>query len=231
MASGMPDLGKQIGPLPLGAWIIVVGAGVGIALYTRRSSPAPDIVESGNGIPGVGVGGSGQFTELVPGAGGAGGATAQKPTTNEQWGVAAINWLISMNYPTMAADSAIRKYLAGSKMSAQEYTLIGQVLALSGLGAPPQVLPPTENETEPPTPTPVEPQAVYENVTEGSHVDPWLSVMRSRYGVSEADIILKNITLWGPQLITASKAGIGYVPVGTPGSVRTFGSNQRIRIK
>lgn len=143
------DLGKQVGPLPLGAWIVVVGAGLGVALWTRKKEDAPEIVESGNGTPGVGAGGSGQYTELVPVTGGSGQIT--KPTTNEEWGVLAINWLIAHNYPANVADSAVRKYLAGVKLSVGEYTMIGLVLA--ALGAPPQVLPPAE-EQDPPVVTP-----------------------------------------------------------------------------
>lgn len=143
------DLGKQVGPLPLGAWIVVVGAGLGVAYWTRKKETDPEVVESGNGTPGVGAGGSGQYTELVPVTGGTGQIT--KPTTNEEWGVLAINWLIAHNYPANTADSAVRKYLAGVKLSVGEYTMIGLVLA--ALGAPPQVLPPGE-EQDPPTTTP-----------------------------------------------------------------------------
>lgn len=147
------DLGKQYGPLPLGAWIVVVGAGLGIALWTRRTQAEPEVVEDGSGTPGVGAGGSGMFTELVPVTGGSG--TIGKPTTNEEWGVLAINWLIANNYPANQADSAVRKYLAGVKMSVGEYTMIGKVLA--ALGAPPQVLPPAEEDPPPTDPPPTNP--------------------------------------------------------------------------
>ncbi len=146
------DLGKQMGPLPLGAWIVVVGAGLGIALYTRRNTPAPEVVESGNGESGVGVGGSG-WTQTGPTGGGS--AQPAAPTTNEQWGVKAINWLIAQGYPSNVADSAVRKYLSADKLSPQEYTLIGIVLV--AIGAPPQVLPPGQEEppvTTPPVTTP-----------------------------------------------------------------------------
>lgn len=142
------NLGKQIGPLPLGAWIVVVGAGLGIAYYTTRSRTAPTVVEDGSVPSGVGTGGSGMFTELVPVKQPTDNA---KPTTNEEWGVKAINWLIAMGYPSQRADSAIRKYLAGTKLGPDEYSLVG--LALVSQGAPPQVLPPSEDEP-PPTTTP-----------------------------------------------------------------------------
>lgn len=153
MPSGF-DMSKQIGPLPLGAWVIVVGAGVGIALWTRRS-PVPAVVESGNGTPGVGTGGSGQFTDLTPTPAN---PAQQAPTTNEQWGVKAINWLIANGYPANVADSAIRKYLSGAKLSVQEFTMVGIVLV--ALGSPPQILPPGDEEpptTQPPATDPPPP--------------------------------------------------------------------------
>lgn len=151
MATGI-DFGKQVGPLPLGAWVAVVGAGLGIAWYARRNADIePEIVESGNGESGVGVGGSGMYTQLTPVV-----QPNAAPTTNEQWGVNAINWLIAMNYPPTLADSAVRKYLAGSPLSVQETALIGLVLVAKG--SPPQVLPPVEGQ-DPPTTPPVTPPA------------------------------------------------------------------------
>ncbi len=58
------DLGKQIGPLPLGAWIVVVGGGLGIALYTRRMGQSSEPVIDTSPDPGVGEGG---FQPTPPG--------------------------------------------------------------------------------------------------------------------------------------------------------------------
>lgn len=230
MATGI-DFGKQVGPLPLGAWFVVVGVGVGIAYYTRKQGSSAVVVESGNGTPGVGAGGSGMYTELTPVVPSAG---AQKPTTNEQWGVNAINWLLANGYPATVADSAVRKYLAGTKMSVQEYTMIGIVLV--ALGAPPQVLPPGENQdpvpppTTPPTnPPPTNPPpttAKYMMIYQGNSIDQWVAGV----GVSEVKLALLNPGLWGPALITWKKDGVGFVPAGTPGAIRAAGSTQSIRV-
>lgn len=148
------DLGKQVGPLPLGAWIVVVGGGLGIAYYTRRSGQEPVIVDDTSGVPGVGTGAVGGWVPTSP--------TPQDPvqpaiTTNEEWGRAAINWLLARGYPPNESDSAIRKYLAGTRTSIQEYTLIGLVLV--ALGSPPQPLPPTEDDpVTPPITPPTTPQ-------------------------------------------------------------------------
>jgi hypothetical protein len=51
------DLSKQVGPLPLGAWLAVVAGGLGIAWYTRRNTTAdPAPVVDTSGINGVGDG-------------------------------------------------------------------------------------------------------------------------------------------------------------------------------
>jgi hypothetical protein len=147
------DLGKQYGPLPLGAWVVVVGGALGLAWYTRRSSGVePEIMEDVSGTPGVGIGAPADWTPIV----GTPPPTTTAPTTNEAWAVKAIQWGIAMNYPPNMVDSAVRKYLAGLKLSVQEYTFIG--LALIANGPPPQPLPPGE-ETDPPVIPPVIPPA------------------------------------------------------------------------
>lgn len=232
------DFGKQIGPLPLGAWGIVVVGGLGIAYWTKKNNVAPTIVEDGSGTPGVGVGGGqGAFTPTQP-SGGGGVAPEVQITNNEQWAVAAINWLIAQNYPPSTSDSAIRKYISGIKLGVAETALVN--LALGHFGSPPQPLPPIDDGGEQPPPTqppptqppPVTPTKKYEHVSEGQLVDPWIAAINKAYGLSlnDAKLLLLNPTLWGPQLITWSKAGVGYVPAGTPGAVRTFGSNQTIRV-
>lgn len=184
------DLGKQIGPLPLGAWVVVVGAGLGIAWYTRRNGE-PTIVEDVGGTPGVGDGSVGGWTPTQPSDGG---IDVAEPETNEQWAIKAINWLIANNYPPNVADSAIRKYLAGMKLSATEYAIVGQ--ALVKFGSPPQPLPPgDEVQTPPPTntpvptqpkplPTPTQPVPLPTRKFRYQIVQPWPSKMSTLWGIS-----------------------------------------------
>jgi hypothetical protein len=150
------DLGKQVGPLPVGAWIVVVGSGLGLAYYGYRNQD-PKVSEVGtdnvSGDAGVGTGAVGGWTQTGPPTNDA--IADVTVTTNEQWGVRAINWLIGQGYPAAVSDSAIRKYLAGNdpKPSIQEFTLQG--IALSHFGSPPQPLPPAVNEPPVSVPPPV----------------------------------------------------------------------------
>lgn len=164
------DLGKQIGPLPLGAWIAVVAGGLGIAVWTRQTqSEEPEIVEDVSGDPGVGEG-PGGFVDVTPRP--PSDSDTQTYDSNEAWASAAINWLIAQGYPPGLANSAITKALQGgvdvdgNKMSIQEWSLWS--LALGKFGPPPfpvNVAPPTSvpgpvtppnppPNTKPPTPKP-----------------------------------------------------------------------------
>lgn len=146
------DLGKQIGPLPLGAWIAVVGGGLGIALWSRSRGDGGEveIVEDTSGTPGVGEGaGTPGFIPINPPNQTPGDNVTEEYNTNEEWGRAAIEYLIGQGHPAGIANSAITKALAGgeingAKMSPQEWSLWS--IALRKLGSPPtpvNVPPPT----------------------------------------------------------------------------------------
>jgi hypothetical protein len=136
------DLSKQVGPLPLGAWLAVVAGGLGIAWYTRRNTTAdPAPVVDTSGINGVGDGSVGGWANTTPAATQTSNPVVQ---TNEAWAVQAINWLIAQGYPSTVSDSAIRKYInATGNKSIQEWSLIS--LVLTHFGSPPNPLPPTED--------------------------------------------------------------------------------------
>lgn len=157
------DLGKQVGPLPLGAWVAVVAGGFGIAVYTKRNSgpPLAEVVDNTSGDAGVGTGAVGGFlpTSPVPST-----PTGAGPiTTNEEWAVNAERVLIGKNYPPTTVDSMVRKYIAGatSTMGPAEFALLAVALADPLIGPAPQPLPPDGNPpviapptgTTPPTTT------------------------------------------------------------------------------
>lgn len=153
------DLGKEIGPLPLGAWIAVIAGGLGIAVWSRNTAPAgtvgTEVVEDVGSPAGVGDGSVGGWSPTVPGA------PIGEPdiTTNEQWGNRSINWLIAQGYDPTWCYSAITKALAGGQgenaLSAREYVLWG--LALTKFGAPPTPVNVPPPGVTPPVVVPVDP--------------------------------------------------------------------------
>jgi LysM repeat protein len=191
------DLGKQYGPLPLGAWIAVVAGGLGIALWTKQGGSSPDeeeIVEDTSGDEGVGEGPS--WTAVPPPTGAPGGVTYE---SNEAWGQAAVNYLIAQGYGAALAQSAISKALAGgvdidgNKMSIQEWALWS--LALTKFGSPPYpvfVAPPTTvpgpvtpNDppptTDPPGPKPPDNKVPPHHVVKAVRGDS-ISKIAAKYG-------------------------------------------------
>lgn len=136
------NMGKMVGPLPMGAWVVIVGGGLTFALYARHGQIASSAAQpadpstSVDASGGVGVGGSGQWTDLTPPTTG---ASSGAPTNNDQWGIAAVDYLITKGYDPGLADSAIRKFLGGAKLSITEYALVRE--ALTHLGSTPTLLP------------------------------------------------------------------------------------------
>lgn len=151
MALGGIDLGKQVGPLPLGAWVAVVAGGLGIAYVSRGNSDddAPIFVNDTSGTPGVGVGGIGAYS---PTDGGTSPITSgTQIVSNQQWGQAAFTYLVSMGTDGAVADKAVRDYLSGLPLSLQYNALIS--LCLAKLGQPPESLPNAPALPTPPPPT------------------------------------------------------------------------------
>lgn len=151
----LPDMGKMIGPLPLGAWLAVIGGGLGVAYYTRSQGgdepvTDPDLMpEDVGGVPGVGVGGSGQWVNVDPPSNN---GTRPKPSTNEEWAQRAIEHLIASGYPAMNADAAVRKYITAAQLGVSEKALIG--IAIGAIGPLPVALPPAPDTPTPNPPTP-----------------------------------------------------------------------------
>lgn len=156
------DFGKQVGPLPLGAWVVVVGGGLGIAYYsyTRSGSSDPTVVDDTSSPAGVGDGTTGGWTTTSPATGTASTSGSIAPTTNEEWAYQATQFLIGLNTPPTTAQSATSKYIAEQQLSVSEYALIN--LALLSIGPLPSPLANAGGITPPSTtsPTKVAPSGV-----------------------------------------------------------------------
>lgn len=151
------QLGKMVGPLPLGAWIAVVGGALGLAIYSRRSQSDPEPVEDNEGVPGVGLGGSGLYVPLNPQQGQ---DRETPPADNDEWGRRALNYLIARNMDSARSSDAIYRYLEGTLPATDVMGWALVRMALAGIGSPP-VLPPSFGNPAPtPTPGPVRPPGI-----------------------------------------------------------------------
>lgn len=139
------DLGKKAGPLPIGAWIAVVGGGLAIGWYfnKKNSNTQSSLVAE----TGVGVGPGGKFLPVDP----ADDTPSDKTETNEAWRRKAFDFLVSLGLDPGKVDAATRKYIYGEPLTLQEQAIVNQ--AILKLGLPPEALPPVdvpEPEPRPP---------------------------------------------------------------------------------
>lgn len=145
------DLGKQVGPLPLGMWLLVGGGGLGVAYIINKgmaksaakaSEPSStQLTESGVGL------GGGQLIYNPPTTG----TPDATPETNQTWGIKVTNWLVARGIVATTADNAVRKYLTGNVLAAAELAMLN--LAIAQFGVPPEPLPPVD-QPDPETPPP-----------------------------------------------------------------------------
>lgn len=153
------QLGKMIGPLPLGAWIAIVGGGLGFAMYSQRSAPIEEVADTEPGRDtsldsGVGMGGSGQWIDITP--------VAPQPTpttivTNDDWGREALGKLIALGHDPAMSSQAVGNYLSGnlSAKDVQQWALVR--IALQQLGSPPLPVVSPGGAPSTPRPTPTTP--------------------------------------------------------------------------
>lgn len=147
-------LSKPVGPLPMGAWVVVVGGGLGIAWWTRKNGTAstptttPATLADAVGTGASGFTNSAQVT--TP-------AVASGPTTNDQWAALALTWAATnTNYSLTAVSNAISKYFAGEQRTVAEETILNSLFR-SPVGAPPTPGPQAPYPPAPPPPVNVPP--------------------------------------------------------------------------
>lgn len=221
----MVDWGKSYGPLPLGAWVAVIGGGLGIAFYASQKGANKTVVpvEDTSGVPGVGTGAQSLWVQTTPPAV-SDTVADDKFTTNEEWARAGVNYLIAQGYDAALADTAVRKYLSSTPLSLSENALIKIVLAK--YGAPPillpdppplPVIPPPPVVVPPPvvTPPPVsQPQPRVNN--RWQIVTPWPTKTSTLWGISTK--WYGTGTRW-PQIYAANRSGVRR-PDGSYGMIK-----------
>lgn len=146
MANLADTLAKPVGPLPLGAWIAVVGGGMGIAWYSNRnggsgSTPPEDDVLLAE--PDVGEGAPDPI--FVP-------ARPVEPdeeyVTFDGWIAKAIRQAAALKASPLEIERALRKYGRGDRLTQKEAALVNRVIQLIGpapegeITEPPSVIPP-----------------------------------------------------------------------------------------
>lgn len=151
------DLTKKMGPLPVWAWALLVGGGIGFYLYVKRTkSGTVNTADSTAAAAGTG------FGTTNPGAGNvsasSGGTdTSVTPTgvilTNQQWSVKAQSMLIAFGYDPATVSAALANYLGGNDLTAQQNAIVNE--ALRAAGPTPESVPPAV--TQQPAPTPILP--------------------------------------------------------------------------
>ena len=145
-------LGKKLGPLPAGAWILIA---VAVFWYVskRQKASASSANQATDPAGNVGVidpatgyvygtpqdqsalgGGSGSLgTSSESGSGGS--TVAGSYADNQAWAVAAINYLVSIGVDATEANTAITQFLASQQLTSQQQA--DGNLVIQRLGAPP----------------------------------------------------------------------------------------------
>lgn len=158
------DLSKKIGPLPLGAWGVVVGGGIFLGLKMRNSGLTTMADYSTDGGDASSTDGNGDYsvpsgayfnpalnqTGLDNTGNPAAPAEDNAITDNDQWGYEAIKALILKGYDPIRADIAVRNYLANETLDPSMGSIIND--AIREVGPTPFGLPPGTIPT-PTTPT------------------------------------------------------------------------------
>lgn len=148
---GSLGLEKKLGPFPVWTWV-AAGAGTWLIITWYRSRGAVT-AESG-----------GLLSPLPANQGGPRSASpAPDPTTpevidNEVWIVRCVSWLIGQGYNGLKAGLALRKYLDGEILSAEEATMVNRVMQADAVGPPPLIPVGGGIEPTPVVPTPVTPR-------------------------------------------------------------------------
>jgi LysM repeat protein len=156
-------LGKKIGPLPLGVWLVIAA---GIFYYIYKKNNAGTSTSGQQTDPAGNVGTINPATGYVAGSaedqaalssgssglstgsdsGSAGGSTvAGQYADNNAWAVAAINYLVSIGVDATSANTAVTQFLASQTLTTQQQGEIN--LAIQRLGAPPSPPEPGGNTT------------------------------------------------------------------------------------
>lgn len=149
------NLRQMVGPLPLGAWVGVVGAGVVAAVVINRRADAQAAADAGPSSVTL-LDGSAQLPaaydpSYAPGAGGTS-SVAGTPTTADEWVSYATKLLVAQRkpYSSLVISQTLQKYVQGGySFTTDEQTIINDAIRAAGLppGGAPVIEPSTPGAT------------------------------------------------------------------------------------
>lgn len=222
-------LGKKIGPLPLGVWLLIA-AGIFYYVSKRNSTggggqtdpagntgsinPATGYVYgSAEDQAAAGAGSSSLGTSATSGSGGS--TVAGSYADNEAWAVAAINYLVGIGVDATSANTAITQFLGSQQLSATQQADVN--LAIQRLGAPPS--PPQPGGSTAPIVTPPSPATYATNPVTGFTVTQ--TTMNAISVKWNAAVNARSYTMsWGPGPNTADHSVIVSSPSATATGLR-----------
>lgn len=209
-------LSRQVGPLPVGGWLLAIAGGLGVAYFLNRDAPSPDPdpgtidpgSDAGLGFTsrgGVGTDLLGPSLPTQPPASDDGDDDGE-PTTNTGWGLLAIRTGMDLGYGPLATNAAVSRYLTGQELTREQAKLLDAILR--EIGPPPNPVPtprignpprddgsggqtPTSPPPQPTTPPPTPPPPAPAPKPTGSSSTPTPSASGRIYTIVRGD------TLWG----------------------------------
>jgi hypothetical protein len=153
------DLKRKVGPLPVGAWVAIIGAGLAVAYLLRRrdaavmaegdaSTVAPSLYDPLAGATGVGSYAS-QLQPAQPPLS----APSDTPTSNSQWLPYAAHALAVLRRPwtPTAILDALQRYLNGQGLTSDQRLIVDDAIRQAGY--------PPEGVVPGPDPAPAQPAA------------------------------------------------------------------------
>lgn len=153
----MPWYSENIGPLPAGAWIAVVGGGLALAYYEKKKSAANAAANAaaansgsllGSDVTGLPLG---TPASTLP-SGTTTTGTTPTFTDDTSWSNYVIQQLVSRGYDPILVSQTVGDYLAGNQLSAAETAMFATILTL--IGPPPFPVALKPGPPIPPTQTP-----------------------------------------------------------------------------
>lgn len=148
---GHLNLGHKVGPLPVGAWVGAIAAGLAISWYLRRngggSSTSADTSGETVAPTEADTSGTGGAAVSTPGyAGGVSGPTSdatgpdsQAIETNAQWRQQAVKYLVGAGVGAIQAEQAVTNFLAGGTLTHEQADNINK--AVAAIGPAPDAVP------------------------------------------------------------------------------------------